>query len=173
MSGLQKEMPGSAVQVRSSWQKYFMDIASLVAQRSTCLRRKVGAVAVLDRRILATGYNGAPSGSRHCLEAGCLRSTLGIPSGQRHEICRGVHAEQNVIIQAAVNGVSLRGAELFCTTFPCFICTKMLINCGIRRIWVEESYPDSFSEEMLREAEVEIMFFDREKDKVISCQGAC
>ena len=113
---------------RASWPRYFMDIAHLVAQRSTCLRRKVGAIAVLDRRILATGYNGAPSGVPHCLEVGCLRQQMGIPSGQRHEICRGIHAEQNVIIQAAVHGISLRGAEIFCTTQPCIICAKMLIN---------------------------------------------
>ncbi len=167
MSDFQENGNDGLSEGRGSWQKYFMDIACLVAKRSTCLRRKVGAVAVLDRRILATGYNGAPSGCLHCMEAGCLRTKLGIPSGQRHEICRGVHAEQNVIIQAAVNSVSLKGAELFCTTFPCFICSKMLINCGIRKIWVEDSYPDSFSEEMLREAGVEIIFFNRTKDMVV------
>ena len=156
---------------RASWSKYFMDIAYLVAERSTCLRRKVGAVAVLDRRILATGYNGAPSGVRHCLEAGCLRASLGIPSGQRHEICRGVHAEQNVIIQSALHGISLKGAELYCTTFPCFICSKMLINCGIKKIWVEESYPDGLSESMLREAGVEIVFYDRLTDAVCTEKG--
>lgn len=142
---------------RASWPRYFMDIAYLVAERSTCLRRKVGAVAVLDRRILATGYNGAPSGVPHCLEVGCLRATLGIPSGQRHEICRGIHAEQNVIIQAAVHGISLRGAELYCTTYPCFICSKMLINCGVRRIWISENYPDELSKSMLAEAGVEVI----------------
>ncbi len=167
MSDLQKMENTALPDGRGSWQKYFMDIAHLVAERSTCLRRKVGAVAVLERRILATGYNGAPSGTRHCAQIGCLREELGIPSGQRHEICRGVHAEQNVIIQAAVNSASLRGAELFCTTFPCFICSKMLINCGIRKIWVEESYPDGFSVDMLREAGVEIIFFNRIQDMVI------
>lgn len=152
-------MPQNA---RASWPQYFMGIAHLVAERSTCLRRKVGAVAVKDKRILATGYNGAPSGVRHCLDVGCLRSQLGIPSGQRHEICRGIHAEQNVIIQAAMHGISLQGAELFCTTFPCFICSKMLINCGIKKIWISESYPDEFSEAMLKEAGVEIVYFSKD-----------
>lgn len=147
---------------RASWPQYFMDIAFLVSERSTCLRRQVGAVAVKDKRILATGYNGAPSGVAHCLESGCLRQELGIPSGQRHEICRGIHAEQNVIIQAAMHGISLRGAELYCTTFPCFICSKMLINCGIRRIWVSENYPDEFSASMLREAGVEVIHLRHE-----------
>ena len=120
---------------RMPWPDYFMSITYLVRERSTCLRRKVGAIAVKDRHILATGYNGAPSGVRHCLETGCLREQMGIPSGQRHEICRGLHAEQNVIIQAAVHGVSIAGAELYCTTFPCAMCSKMLINCGIKHIW--------------------------------------
>jgi len=137
-----------------------MDIACLVAQRSTCLRRKVGAIAVLDRRILATGYNGAPSGVPHCLEVGCLRQQLGIPSGQRHEICRGIHAEQNVIIQAAVHGISLRGAEIFCTTQPCLICAKMLINCGVKKIWIAEGYPDPLSEKMLEEAGVQVIVLE-------------
>ena len=140
-----------------------MDIAYLVAQRSTCLRRKVGAIAVLDRRILATGYNGAPSGVPHCLEVGCLRQQMGIPSGQRHEICRGIHAEQNVIIQAAVHGISLRGAEIFCTTQPCLICAKMLINCGVKKIWIAEGYPDPLSEGMLAEAGVEVIVLPAEE----------
>ena len=148
---------------RASWPRYFMDIAHLVAQRSTCLRRKVGAIAVLDRRILATGYNGAPSGVPHCLEVGCLRQQMGIPSGQRHEICRGIHAEQNVIIQAAVHGISLRGAEIFCTTQPCIICAKMLINCGVKKIWIGEGYPDELSEAMLAEAGVEVVYLSQEE----------
>ena len=150
--------------VRASWPRYFMDIAYLVSERSTCLRRRVGAVAVLDRRILATGYNGAPSGVPHCLEVGCLRAQLGIPSGQRHEICRGIHAEQNVIIQAAVHGISLRGADLFCTTYPCFICAKMLINCGVKHIWVSENYPDELSKAMLAEAGVEVFHLPKGED---------
>ena len=150
---------------RASWPRYFMDIAHLVAQRSTCLRRKVGAIAVLDRRILATGYNGAPSGVPHCLEVGCLRQQMGIPSGQRHEICRGIHAEQNVIIQAAVHGISLRGAEIFCTTQPCIICAKMLINCGVKKIWIAEGYPDELSEKMLDEAGVEVVVLSAEEGR--------
>ncbi len=137
---------------RLSWTEYFLRIAFLVSSRSTCLRRKVGCVLVKDKRILATGYNGAPAGVPHCLETGCLRARLGIPSGQHHEICRGLHAEQNVIIQAAVHGVSIRGAEIFCTTHPCAQCSKMLINCGITKIYYCESYPDELAEQMLGEA---------------------
>ena len=137
---------------RAPWSRYFMDITCLVAERSTCLRRKVGAIAVKDKRILATGYNGAPAGVPHCLEVGCLRAQLGIPSGQRHEICRGLHAEQNVIIQAAVHGISLKGAEIYCTHQPCLICTKMLINCGITKVYFLEAYPDELAAQMIREA---------------------
>jgi len=129
-----------------------MRIAHLVAERSTCLRRKVGAIAVKEKRILATGYNGAPAGLAHCLDIGCLREQLKIPSGQRHELCRGLHAEQNVIIQAAVHGVSIAGATIYCTTQPCLICTKMLINCGIIAIYFAEGYPDDLAQEMLKEA---------------------
>ena len=137
---------------RVAWPDYFMNIAHLVAERSTCLRRRVGAVAVKDKRILATGYNGAPSGVAHCLDVGCLRAQLGIPSGQRHEICRGLHAEQNVIIQAAVHGISLKGAEIYCTHQPCLICTKMLINCGITKVYFLEAYPDELAAAMIAEA---------------------
>lgn len=149
---------------RVSWPQYFMRIAHLVAERSTCLRRRVGAVAVKDKRILATGYNGAPAGIPHCLETGCLRQQWGIPSGQRHEICRGLHAEQNVIIQAAVHGISLAGSELYCTTRPCLICTKMLINCGIRTIWHAESYPDEMADAMIKEAGVQVNILRLEND---------
>ncbi len=141
---------------RPSWDDYFLTIASMVATRSTCLRRKVGAVLVRDKRILSTGYNGPPSGIIHCSERGCLRRELGIPSGERHEICRGLHAEQNAIIQAALFGVSIKGAVLYSTTFPCIICTKMLINAGVKAIYYLEGYPDPLSMEMLKEAEVEI-----------------
>ena len=136
-----------------------MNITYLVSERSTCTRRRVGAVAVKDKRILATGYNGAPAGVPHCLEVGCLREQLGIPSGQRHEICRGLHAEQNVIIQAAVHGIHIQGAELYCTTHPCVLCSKMLINCGIRRIYYAEDYPDDLATAMLREAGVTVEQF--------------
>ena len=139
---------------RLPWPEYFMKIAYLVAERSTCLRRKVGAVAVRDKRICATGYNGVPAGLAHCLEVGCLREKLGIPSGQRHELCRGLHAEQNVIIQAATHGVPIAGATIYCTTQPCLICTKMLINSGVEAIWWAEAYPDELSQGMLTEANV-------------------
>lgn len=137
---------------RLPWPDYFMRIAHLVAERSTCTRRKVGAVAVRDKRILATGYNGAPAGVAHCLDIGCLREQLGVPSGQRHEICRGLHAEQNVIIQGALHGVSLKGAELYCTTKPCLICAKMLINCGVTAVYFAEGYPDELSDAMIAES---------------------
>lgn len=144
---------------RLPWPDYFMNITYLVSERSTCTRRRVGAVAVKDKRILATGYNGAPAGVPHCLEVGCLREQLGIPSGQRHEICRGLHAEQNVIIQAAVHGINIQGAELYSTTHPCVLCSKMLINCGIRRIYYAEDYPDDLATAMLREAGVTVEQF--------------
>ena len=139
---------------RLPWPDYFMGITRLVAERSTCSRRKVGAVAVKNKRILATGYNGAPRNMRDCLEVGCLREQLGIPSGQRHELCRGLHAEQNVIIQAAVHGISLEGAEIYCTHQPCLICAKMLLNCGITVVHFESPYPDPMSEAMFAEAGV-------------------
>lgn len=141
---------------RLEWPDYFMSIAFLVRERSTCLRRKVGAIAVRDKRILATGYNGAPAGMAHCLEAGCLRQNLDIPSGQRHEICRGLHAEQNVIIQAAVHGANIAGADIYCTNHPCVLCAKMLINCGIRNFYYAEAYPDDLAAAMLAEAGIAV-----------------
>ena len=141
---------------RPSWTEYFMDITKLVALRSTCMRRTVGAILVKDKRILASGYNGAPSGLRHCEEVGCLRKDLAIPSGTRQELCRGLHAEQNVILQAAYHGISIQGSDLFCTTKPCVICSKMLINAGIKRIFFEEGYDDPLSEQMLQEAGIEL-----------------
>lgn len=137
---------------RLPWPNYFMEIAFLVAERSTCLRRKVGAVAVKDKRILATGYNGAPSGLAHCLETGCLRQKIGVPSGERHELCRGLHAEQNVIIQAAVHGIPLSGADFYCTDQPCLICAKMLINCNVKTIYFAQGYPDQLAVSMLKES---------------------
>jgi dCMP deaminase len=133
-----------------------MSITKLVARRSTCMRRSVGAVLVKDKRILATGYNGAPAGLKHCEEAGCLRENSSIPSGERHELCRGLHAEQNVIIQAAYHGVSIQGASLYCTNKPCAICTKMLINAGIREIYYLEGYDDPLSDQMLAEAGLKV-----------------
>ena len=135
--------------IRPSWDEYFMEIAHLVAKRSTCLRRQVGAVLVREKRLLATGYNGAPSGMEHCDMTGCLRARLGIPSGERHELCRGIHAEQNVIIQAARHGISTEGATLFCTISPCFICAKILVQAGVRHVVYGAGYPDEKALEML------------------------
>ena len=134
-----------------------MAIAEQVSRRSTCLRRHVGAVLVVDRRMLATGYNGAPSGVPHCSESGCLRQQMAVPSGQRHELCRGLHAEQNAIIQAAYHGVSIRGADLYCTNLPCIICAKMLINAGVHRIVYLEGYSDTLTREMLDEVGLVLM----------------
>jgi len=138
--------------VRPDWDDYFMDIAAMVASRSTCLRRQVGCVMVKERRILSTGYNGAPSGVAHCSEIGCRRMQEGVPSGERVEMCRGVHAEQNAIIQGARHGVVLQGATVYTTTQPCSICTKMLINAGIEEIIFEGDFPDELSRELLKEA---------------------
>jgi len=140
------------IQNRPSWDSYFMNITELVAGRATCVRRKVGAILVKDKRIISTGYNGAPSKVRHCLEVGCLREEQGIPSGERHELCRGLHAEQNAIIQAALHGVSIEGAALYCTNMPCSICSKMLINARITSILFKEGYSDPLSSSMLTEA---------------------
>ena len=148
------------VRERPSWDTYFMDITTLVAKRTTCLRRAVGAIVVKDKRILSTGYNGAPSHIRHCSEVGCLRAQLDVPSGQRHELCRGIHAEQNAIIQAAFYGVSIKGAILYCTTQPCSICAKMIINAGIVRIIYQSGYADPMAREMLAEAGVEVIHLD-------------
>lgn len=137
---------------RPSWDEYFMDIARLVSSRSTCLRRQVGAVMVKSKHILATGYNGTPSGITHCDETGCLREQLKVPSGERHELCRGLHAEQNAIIQAARHGIDLNGATLYCTHSPCIICSKMLINAGIEQIVYLHGYPDQMSLDMISEA---------------------
>ncbi len=142
---------------RPSWDEYFMQITDLVATRSTCLRRKVGAILVRDRQILSTGYNGAPSGLAHCLEVGCLREQENVPSGQRHEMCRAIHAEQNAIIQAARHGVSIVGAILYTTHQPCVICTKMLINASVEKIYYREGYPDELSKQMLAQAGVELI----------------
>ena len=141
---------------RPSWDQYFMDIVELVSRRSTCLRRKVGAVLVRDKRMLATGYNGPPTGIRHCAEVGCLRDKLGIPSGERHELCRGLHAEQNAIIQAALHGVSTKDSTIYCTNHPCIICSKMIINSGIISVIYKDDYNDDLAEEMLKEAGIKV-----------------
>lgn len=137
-----------------------MEIAHLVAKRSTCLRRQVGAVIVKDRRILTTGYNGAPAGVPHCAEVGCLREQLGVPSGERHELCRAIHAEQNAIVQAAYHGVSLNGGICYTTVQPCSLCAKMLINAGIKCIIFQGDYPDALTQELLTAAGVETIKFD-------------
>ena len=140
--------------IRPDWDDYFMDIADMVSSRSTCLRRQVGCVVVKDRRILSTGYNGTPSGVAHCGEVGCRRMQEGIPSGERVEMCRGVHAEQNAIIQGARHGVVLQGATVYTTTEPCSICAKMMINTGIEEIIYNGEFPDDLSQELLKEAGV-------------------
>jgi len=141
---------------RPSWDEYFLQIAKIVAKRSTCLRRKVGALLVKNRRILATGYNGTPSGITHCDVTGCLREKLNIPSGERHELCRGLHAEQNALLQAALYGVSVKDSILYITNQPCIICTKMIINAGIKEIVVENGYPDKMARGFLREAKINL-----------------
>jgi dCMP deaminase len=145
---------------RPSWDDYFLSIANMVRQRSTCLRRQVGAVIVKDKRILTTGYNGAPKGMKHCSELGCLRDVEAVPAGERHELCRGIHAEQNAIVQAAAFGVNIQDSTLYCTHFPCVLCTKLLINAGVCRLVVEQPYPDDLSRRMLEEAEVDICVRD-------------
>jgi len=137
-----------------------MDMAKLAARRSSCLRRAVGAVLVKDRRLLATGYNGVPSVVTHCEVTGCLREKLDIPSGERHELCRGLHAEQNAIIQAALHGVSTRDATLYCTNLPCIICAKMLINSGVRRVVYLDGYCDPLTEQMIAEVGVELVHME-------------
>lgn len=141
---------------RPSWDEYFLKIAHLVATRSTCLRRKVGAVVVKNKQILTTGYNGAPTGIAHCDKVGCLREELKVPSGQRHELCRALHAEQNAFLQAARHGVSLDGSILYITTQPCSICAKMIINVGIKKIVMQGVYPDDFALKFLHEAGIEM-----------------
>ncbi|MCD6331288.1 MAG: cytidine/deoxycytidylate deaminase family protein [Thermoplasmata archaeon] len=141
---------------RPSFDEYFMKIAKIVATRSTCLRRQVGAVIVKDNHILSTGYNGAPKGFRHCEEVGCIREKLGIPKGQRHELCRGLHAEQNAIIQAAVFGVSIKGATIYTTHFPCSVCMKMLVNAEIKEIVYLNDYPDDLAKQILKESNIKV-----------------
>ncbi len=134
-----------------------MKIAELVASRSTCLRRSVGAIIVKDKRILATGYNGAPAGIEHCAVVGCLRQQMGVASGERHELCRGIHAEQNAIIQAAYHGVAIRGASLYCTNLPCSICAKMIINAGIEKIYYADGYADPMTQQMFAEVNLDLI----------------
>ncbi|HQP25157.1 MAG TPA: cytidine/deoxycytidylate deaminase family protein [Smithellaceae bacterium] len=162
----EKQAPSQNVSVkthsRPDWDTYFLDIVELVSKRATCLRRAVGAGLVRDRRILATGYNGAPSKLQHCLDIGCLREQLNVPSGERHELCRGLHAEQNAIIQAALHGVSTKDSTLYCTNHPCVICAKMIINAGITRIVIRDGYSDRLAAVMLREAGISVEQLDKE-----------
>ncbi len=143
---------------RPNWDHYFMEIATVVAKRSTCLRRRVGALLVQNKRILATGYNGAPGGLSHCAEVGCLREQLKVPSGERHELCRGLHAEQNAIIQAALHGVAIKDAVLYCTHYPCAVCAKMLVNAGVRALVLAGNYPDDLAKEIFAEAGIKVSF---------------
>ena len=155
---------------RMPWPEYFMNIIRLVAERSTCARRKVGAIAVKNKRILATGYNGAPKGLPHCGEVGCMRELLGIPSGERHEICRGSHAEINAIVQAASVGAPTSGATIYCTHEPCSFCTKAIINAGIRRIVFVRSYPDPLAVELRTQAALSV---ERLPDAVLDAMAPC
>ena len=145
---------------RPSWDEYFMTLANQVATRTTCLRRGVGCVLVRDKRILATGYNGAPSGLRHCGEIGCLRQQLNVPSGQKHELCRALHAEQNALIQAARHGISVEGATLYVNTQPCVLCAKMIINAGIVEVVYQNPYPDELSMSLLEESGMKMRVFE-------------
>lgn len=148
---------------RPTYDEYFMEMAHVVSKRSTCMRRKVGAILVKDKHILSTGYNGAPKGLAHCGEVGCLRQELGVPSGERHEICRGLHAEQNAIIQSAVFGVSIKNSILYCTNTPCVVCAKMLINAGVKEIIYAGDYPDDLAKKMLDESKINIRNFNNKK----------
>ncbi len=140
--------------MRPSWDQYFMDIANLVKTRSTCTRRQVGSVVVKDKRILSTGYNGAPTGCTHCIDIGCMRAKLNIPSGERHELCRALHAEQNAIAQAAHYGISLKGSTIYVTAQPCSLCAKIIINSGITKIIYQGDYPDELSLQLLTESKI-------------------
>ena len=149
--------------MRPDWDSYFLEITNVVKKRSTCLRRQVGALIVKNNHILATGYNGVPSKITHCSETGCLREQLNVPSGERHELCRGLHAEQNAIIQAAHHGTSIKDSTLYTNTKPCSICTKMIVNAGIKRIVFEEYYKDKLADDILNETD--IILFNINSDK--------
>ena len=151
---------------RPTSDEYFLKIASVVAERSTCRRHHVGAVAVRNKHILATGYNGAPSGLKDCLELGCLRDEMNIPSGTRHEICRGIHAEQNVIIQASLHGVSLEGSTIYATHTPCVLCAKMLVNAKIKRYVSYSKYDDNSFIDLFQEAGIEMDIKKRPSSRI-------
>ncbi len=160
----EKDLPKSTGDQRPDWDTYFMTLCHMVAERSTCLRRKVGALLVSNHHILATGYNGAPQGLAHCAEVGCIRERMAIPSGERQELCRGLHAEQNAIIQAAVHGVALQNVTCYSTTQPCITCAKMLINANVMRIVCEGDYPDELATEMLEAAGIELIRWPAPKE---------
>ncbi|MBS3098555.1 dCMP deaminase family protein [Candidatus Woesearchaeota archaeon] len=154
------------IKKRPSWDKYFMKIATLVAERSTCRRHHVGAVIVRDKRILTTGYNGAPSGVKDCLELGCLRDEKNIKSGERHEICRAIHAEQNAIIQAGLHGVTIEGSTIYCTHPPCILCAKMLANAKVKRYVTAGEYPDEEAKKLMKEVGIEFVKVDKPETKI-------
>ncbi len=156
---------------RPSWDEYFMRLAYLVSTRATCTRRKVGAVIVKDRRVLATGYNGPPKGLAHCDVTGCIRENLNIPSGERHELCRGLHAEQNAIIQAAVYGVSIKDSTIYVTNHPCVVCAKMIINAEIKEIVYAEGYPDDLAQLILLESGIKVRQFKLGEEEVKKITG--
>ncbi len=156
---------------RPSWDEYFMRLAYLVSTRATCTRRKVGAVIVKDKRVLATGYNGPPKGLAHCDVTGCIREDLNIPSGERHELCRGLHAEQNAIIQAAVHGVSIRNSTIYVTNHPCVVCAKMIINAEMKEIVYAEGYPDDLAKLILLESGIKVRQFRLSKEEVRKITG--
>ncbi len=150
---------------RPDWDEYFMSITKLVSSRSTCIRRAVGSIIVKNKRILSTGYNGVPSGLPHCAETGCLRAERNVPSGQNAELCRGLHAEQNAIIQAAFHGASINGGTLYCTNQPCSICIKMIINAGIVEVVYQDGYPDPLAEELVKESHIGVRQYLGGKNK--------
>lgn len=143
--------------IRPSWDEYFLKITRDVAERAICVKRSVGALIVKENRILASGYNGTPKGFEHCTEETCLRKQLSVPSGQRHELCRGLHAEQNAIIQAALYGVQIAGGTLYCTYQPCAICVKMIINAGLVRLVYAGGYPDELALQLLKESHLDVL----------------
>jgi dCMP deaminase len=145
---------------RPDWDSYFMKITRVVAERATCVKRQVGAIVVKDNRILTSGYNGSPKGTKHCAETGCLRQQMNVPSGQRHELCRGLHAEQNAIVQAAWHGVKIEGSSMYCTHQPCIICVKMMINAGIVHLIYSGEYPDELAQKMISESGIRVTHFN-------------
>lgn len=151
---------------RPTWDEYFMKMAYLAAERSTCIRHHVGAVIVKNNRIISSGYNGAAAGVKDCTELGCLRDQMGIASGTRHEICRAIHAEQNAIIQAALHGVGTEGAAIYCTHSPCVICAKMTVNAKIRKFVTVKHYPDKAFEELFKEAGVDFQVMERPAPRI-------